>query len=117
MLSLWQGASQESWFNFDKMTKYRKIQNPENKAVNRAGADQFYILSWDVARLNDQSVVCIYRVNVRNKINYHTTLVNIKMLGLTDEEKQFSKQVITVKKLIKLFDPREVVIDTNGLTN
>jgi hypothetical protein len=88
-LSLWQGASNESWFNFDKMTKYRKIQNPENKAIARPGADQFYLLSWDVARLNDQSVVCVFRINVRNKINYHATLVNIKMLGLTPETKVF----------------------------
>lgn len=114
-LSIWQGASKESWFNFDKMTKYRKIQNPEYKAVNRPNAEQFYIISWDVARLNDQSVVCIFRVNVRNKTNFHATLVNIKVLGLTAEEKTFQRQVIAVKKLIQAFNPREVVIDTNGL--
>lgn len=114
-LSLWQGASNESWFNFDKMTKYRKIQNPENKAIARPGAEQFYLLSWDVARLNDQSVVCVFRVNVRNKINYHATLVNIKMLGLTPETKVFYRQVIEVKRLIQAFNPREVVIDINGL--
>ena len=114
-LSIWQGASKESWFNFDKMTKYRKIKNPENKAISRPNSDQFYIMSWDVARLNDQSVVCIFRVNVRDKTTFHATLVNIKVLGLTAEEKTFQKQVIAVKKLIKDFDPREVVIDTNGL--
>lgn len=114
-LSIWQGASKESWFNFDKMTKYRKIKNPENKAISRPNSDQFYIMSWDVARLNDQSVVCIFRVNVRDKVTFHATLVNIKVLGLTAEEKTFQKQVIAVKKLIKDFDPREVVIDTNGL--
>lgn len=114
-LSIWQGASQESWFNFEKMTKYRKIQNPENKASNRQGVDQFYVLSWDVARLNDQSVVCVFRVNVRDKTTYHATLVNIKMLGLTPEEKTFQRQVIAVKRLIQAFNPREVVIDTNGL--
>lgn len=114
-LSIWQGASKESWFNFDKMTKYRKIKNPENKAISRPNSDQFYIMSWDVARLNDQSVVCIFRVNVRDKVTFHATLVNIKVLGLTAEEKTFQKQVIAVKKLIRDFDPREVVIDTNGL--
>ena len=114
-LSIWQGASQDSWFNFDKMTKYRKIQNPESHAIKRAGAEQFYLMSWDVARLHDQSVVCIFRINVRDRGVYHATLVNIKMLGLTEEEKTFSRQVIAVKKLIKAFDPREVVIDTNGL--
>ena len=25
----WQGGSEESWFNFEKLTKYRKIKNPE----------------------------------------------------------------------------------------
>ncbi len=114
-LSIWQGASKESWFNFDKMTKYRKIKNPENKAISRPNSEQFYIMSWDVARLNDQSVVCIFRVNVRDKVTFHATLVNIKVLGLTAEEKTFQKQVIAVKKLIRDFDPREVVIDTNGL--
>ena len=114
-LSIWQGASQESWFNFDKMTKYRKIQNPESKAINRVGSEQFYVFAWDVARLNDQSIVCIFRVNVRNKTTYHATLVNIKVLGLTDEQKTFQNQVIAVKRLIQDFKPREVVIDINGL--
>ncbi len=114
-LSIWQGASSDSWFNFEKMRRHRKIQNPENKAVNRPGAEQFYVLSWDVARLHDQSVVCVFRVNVRDKVTFHSTLVNIKMLGLSEEEKTFQRQVIAVKRLIKAFNPREVVIDTNGL--
>ena len=66
-LSLWQGASQESWFNFDKLTKYRKIKNPENKAkISRATQNQFYLISVDVGRLNDQTVASIFRVNVDN---------------------------------------------------
>lgn len=114
-LSIWTGASEESWFNFDRMTQHRKLKNPESKAVNHPGVEQFYLLAWDVGRLHDQSIVCIFRINIRDKINYHATLVNLKVLGLTDEEKTFQKQVIAVKKLIKAFDPREVVIDTNGL--
>lgn len=46
-LSYWQGASDEAWFNFDKMTKYRKLKNPETHAIFRANSKQFYLLSVD----------------------------------------------------------------------
>ena len=45
MLSIWSGASNESWFNFDKMEKHRKIKNPEFHAKNRTNSDQFYFIS------------------------------------------------------------------------
>ena len=31
-MSIWMGSSEESWFNFDKISKYRKIKNPETHA-------------------------------------------------------------------------------------
>ena len=36
--SIWSGSSEEAWFNFDKMTKYRKIKNPETHAISRANS-------------------------------------------------------------------------------
>jgi hypothetical protein len=35
-LSIWQGASSESWFNFEKLSRYRVIKNPENRAIQRS---------------------------------------------------------------------------------
>ena len=114
-LSLWQGASNESWFNFDKISKYRKIKNPELRAKIRPGANQFYIISVDVGRLNDQTVACIFRVNIDGNGKHWTTLVNLKVLGKQAEKKTFTEQVIEIKRLIQDYDPKEVVIDTNGL--
>lgn len=37
------------------------------------------------------------------------------MLGRTQDSKQFTRQAIDLKRLIKAFQPKEVVIDTNGL--
>ena len=113
--SIWSGSSEEAWFNFDKMSKYRKIKNPETHAISRACADQFYLLSVDVGRLNDQTVCCVFRVNVSKEGKYYATLVNLYVLGRTIETKPFSIQAIDIKKLIRKFNPREVVIDTNGL--
>lgn len=113
-MSIWSGGSDESWFNFDKLQKYRKIKNPEKHAKFREGSDQFYLLSVDVGRLNDQTVVCVFRVNILNG-KYYATLVNLFVLGRTAETKPFSRQAADLKEIIALFNPREVVIDCNGL--
>lgn len=67
-----------------------------------------------VGRLSDQTVACIFKVsNLDGK--YYATLVNIEVLGRTPETKPFSRQAADIKRLISLYDPREVVLDTNGL--
>ena len=113
--SLWSGSSEEAWFNFDKLTKYRKIKNPETSAKFRANSNQFYLLSVDVGRLNDQTVCCVFRVNISGEGKYFATLVNLYVLGRQAETKTFNRQAIELKRIIKKFNPLEVVIDTNGL--
>jgi hypothetical protein len=68
-----------------------------------------------VGRINDQTVASILRVNVDGAGKHWATLVNLKVLARSDETKTFSQQAIDVKRLIRDFQPREVVIDTNGL--
>ena len=114
-LSIWSGSSDESWFNFDKLQKYRKIKNPENHAKYRANSNQFYIISVDVGRINDQTVACVFRVNIDNTGKHYATLVNLKVLAREAQTKTFTQQAIDIKRLIRDFQPREVVIDTNGL--
>ena len=113
-LSLWSGSSEESWFNFDKLQKYRKIKNPETHAFYRANSQQFYILSVDVGRLGDQTVCCVFRVNIIQD-KYYATLVNLYVIGRQKETKTFKNQAIELKRIIAAFSPKEVVIDTNGL--
>ena len=113
-LSLWQGSSEDAWFSYEKLTKYRKIKNPETHAINRPDSDQFYLISVDVGRISDQTAVCVFRVNV-NKQKFYSTLVNLIVLGRTPQTKPFSVQAVDLKKIIASFNPREVVIDTNGL--
>lgn len=113
-MSIWSGGSDESWFNFDKLQKYRKIKNPETHAKLRAGSQQFYLISVDVGRLNDQTVVCVFKVNVNND-KYYSSLVNLYVLGRQAETKPFSRQAADLKEIIALFQPKEVVIDCNGL--
>lgn len=100
------------------MVKYRKLKNPEWHRKYLNDPNVFYILSVDVARSSsngsDNSVVTIFRVNRKND-RYYSSVVNIIMLGKTAKSKTFENQAIDIKRLIKQFQPKEVVIDTNGL--
>ena len=68
-----------------------------------------------VGRLNDQTVACIWRVNVDSDGKHYGALVNLIVLGRKAETKTFTQQAIDIKKLINAYNPREVIIDTNGL--
>lgn len=113
--SIWSGSNEESWFNFEKLAKYRKIKNPETHAKCRANSKQFYLISVDVGRISDQTVVCVFRVNISGEGKYYATLVNLYVLGKTVQTKTFYRQAIDLKKIIMQFNPIEIVIDTNGL--
>lgn len=113
-LGQWLGGSEESWFNFEKLTKYRKLKNPEWIQKFKEDKNVFYLISVDVGRLHDQTVACIWRVNIRDN-KYFSTLVNLFVLGRQAETKTFTQQAIDVKRLIEVYRPREVVIDCNGL--
>ena len=115
-MGTWLGGSEESWFNFEKLSRYRKIKNPEHHQKFRGDPNIFYLISVDVGRASggDASVAEIYRVNIRDN-KYFATMVNIVVLGLTDESRTFSGQAIGIKRLIEAYNPKEVVIDCNGL--
>lgn len=112
----WLGGSDESWFNFEKLSKYRKLKNPEWTQKFRDDPHVFYLISVDIARIvgSDQSVAIVFRVNIKDD-RYYATVVYMDVLGKTDQTKTFAYQCLDIKKLIKIYNPREVIIDINGL--
>lgn len=44
-LGAWLGGSDESWFNFEKLSSYRKIKNPEWKQKFKESPQVFYLIS------------------------------------------------------------------------
>lgn len=113
-MGVWLGGSDESWFNYEKLTKYRKLKNPEWRQKFKDEKSVFYLISVDVGRLHDQTVACVFRVNVRDN-KYYATLVNLFVLGKQAKTKTFVQQAIDLKKIMAIYNPREVVIDCNGL--
>lgn len=114
-LSLWDGGSDESWFNFDQLNRHRKIKNPETHEKSGVDPNRYYIISVDVGRFSDQTAVCVFRVNIQSSGLHRATLVNLYVLGRQAETKTFQRQAIDLKKIIQAFNPRNVIIDTNGV--
>lgn len=113
-MAKWTGGSEASFFDYDRINKHRVLFNPERAQKLGAYPDDFYLLSVDVGRLSDQTIVCVHRVHQRENV-YRSNLVNLYVLGKTAEDKHFERQAIDLKKIIQAFRPREVVIDGNGL--
>lgn len=115
-MSKWTGGGSGSWFDYDRLSRYRKIINPENAQKSRNKENFFYLLSVDVGRLSCQTVVSVFKVYIRES-EFYCVLVNMYILGKTEETKHFSIQALDLKKIISRFDPEEIVIDGNGLIN
>ena len=115
VLGIWTGGSNESWFPYDKMSRYRVLVNPETQSkLSQTLKDSFYLLSVDVGRLSCQTVVTVLKVKP-SVAGFNYNIVNIYVLGTTQETKHFERQALDLKKIIDAFKPREVVIDGNGL--
>lgn len=113
-MSRFVGSSNNSWIDYEHLVSRRKIVNPEKHEIVRGDAESFYLLSVDIARLRCQTVCTVLKVFPRPD-NFRFKLVNIYILGKTENEKIFDKQVLELKKIMKEFNPREVVIDINGV--
>lgn len=113
-LSIYTSESEESWFNFKKMNLHRTILNAEWHGKELKD-NAFYLISIDVGRKNDQTVVTVFRVYITSKGKFKSKIVNIFVLGKNPKDKTFRRQVIGMKKIIAAFRPKEVIIDVNGL--
>ena len=113
-LSRWTGGSKDAWFSYERLNVYRKLVNPESDQILRGQSNIFYLLSVDVGRLSCQTVVNVFKVYIR-PTGFQCNLVNMYVLGKTPETKHFSIQARDLKRIIKRFDPKEILIDGNGL--
>lgn len=108
--SKWTGAVEGAYFNGEKFDRCRVLQKPEYEASGRISAQGFYILSCDVGRLNDSSVVCVIKVTPQAMGPAIKSLVNI----YTFENMHFEDQCIKLKGLFYKYKAKRLVIDANG---
>lgn len=77
----------------------------------RAGSDEFYILAADIGRLKCNTAITVTKV-IPQDMYFKKKLVYIEVIN---GENFVSDQAPRIKELIEIYNPREVVIDANGL--
>lgn len=113
-LSTYTSDNEESWFNFNRMNNHRVVKRAEWSPRGSGETEYFYTISADVGRIHDNTAVMVFKNRLKNN-EVHSNIVNIIVLGRTNESKQFSIQARDLKMLIQAFNAEDVVIDTNGL--
>jgi hypothetical protein len=88
-MSRFVGGSADAWFDYEKLSRARKLVNPETHEIIREGIESYYIISVDIARLNCQTVATVLKVFPNFNDGFRINLVNIYILGKTLEEKDF----------------------------
>lgn len=60
--SKWAGSAENAFFSAETFDKHRILKQPEYEASGRSGKGSYYILSVDVGRKGDLTVVEVFKV-------------------------------------------------------
>jgi hypothetical protein len=75
--SVWSGSTEDAFFNAEVFNRNRILNQPEYEHSGRSGRQAYYIVSADVGRSNDNSVVCVFKVSPQVQGAAIKSLVNI----------------------------------------
>lgn len=109
--SKWTGDVESAFFSADAFERNRILNQPEKEHSGRASKQQYYILSVDVGRKGDNTVICVFKVSPQLQGASIKQLVYI--YSFTAEH--FEDQAIFIKKLYYKYKARRVIIDGNGI--
>lgn len=110
-LSIWSGNSKDAWLDSRRLSKHRCLLKCERQAVyNPQAPDAWYIISIDVARYNANTAIMVIKV-LPGAQRFRKNVIYTEVINGAN---YITEQAPRIKKLIELYQPREIVIDGNG---
>lgn len=110
-LSVWSGNNKDAWLDSKRLNKRRTLLMCEREAKrNNTAADSFYVIGVDVARYSANTAITVAKVLPR-KESFKKNIVYVEVINGAN---YITDQAPRLKKLIQLYNPREIVIDGNG---
>ena len=109
--SVWSGSTENAFFSADAFDRNRILKQPEYESSGRSNKLAYYIISVDVGRKSDNTVICVFKVTPQPQGASLKTLVNMYVY----EDMHLEDQAIQIKKVFYKYNARRVVIDANGL--
>ena len=110
-LSIWSGNSKDAWLDSRRLNKHRSILKCERQAsITDKCANAWYIISCDVARYSANTAIMVIKV-LPNDQHFSKKVVYTEVINGAN---YITEQAPRLKKLIQLYNPKEIVIDGNG---
>lgn len=110
-LSIWTGNSKEAWLDSRRLNKHRSLLKCERQAYySDTCPNAWYEIGVDVGRYHANTAIMVIKVLPGDQ-RYKKNVVYTEVIN---GENYITEQAPRIKKLIQLYNPREVVIDGNG---
>lgn len=110
-LSIWTGNAKDAWLDSKRLSKRRTLLKCERKAQqNPSNPKTFYLIGVDVARYSANTAVMVIKV-IPNANGFKKNVVYTEVIHGAN---YITEQAPRLKKLIQLYNPKEIVIDGNG---
>lgn len=108
-LSIWSGNSKDAWLDSRRLNKRRTLLYCEREA-RKLPDKGFYMIGCDVGRYKANTAIMV--IKVLPGLQFFKK--NVVYTEVINGANFITEQVPRLKKLIQLFNPREIVIDGNG---
>ena len=110
-LSIWTGNSADAWLDSRRLNRHRSLLKCERKAMSSPqNPDAWYLIGVDVARYSANTAVMVIKV-LPGAQRFKKNVVYTEVIHGAN---YITEQAPRLKKLIQLYEPREIVIDGNG---
>ena len=110
-LSIWTGNSEDAWLDSRRLNKHRSLLKYEKKAVyNPNNPNAWYLISADIGRYSANTAIMVIKV-LPGMARFKKNVVYTEVINGAN---YITEQAPRLKKLIQLYEPREIVIDGNG---
>ena len=108
-LSIWSGNSKDAWLDSRRLNRHRSLLKCERAAVTLPDK-AFYIIGVDVGRYGANTAIMVIKV-LPGPQRFKKNVVYTEVIH---GENYIKVQAPRIKKLIQLYNPKEIVIDGNG---
>lgn len=110
-LSIWTGNNKEAWLDSKRLNKRRTLLKCERHAFfNAQNSNTWYEIGIDVARYSANTAIMVIKV-FPGEQKFKKNVVYTEVINGAN---YITEQAPRIKKLIQLYQPKEVVIDGNG---
>lgn len=109
--SVWSGSMDDAYFTSEMFDRCRVLRQPEREASGRSSKTAYYVISMDIGRKGDTTVLCPIKVTPQSQGQSIKSLVNIHSYA----NMHIEDQIVVAKKLMNKYKARALVIDGTGI--